>query len=165
MTVPAGQTNATVGNLKEGEEYEFRVRAKNKAGRGAPSDPSDTVMCKPRNGRTWSDFKTFLVAPKIDRNSLQEIKVRAGQPFHLDIPVTGEPPPEISWDFEGTPVKNNDRMKVDNTQDYKTKFTCKRSVREDSGMYTITAKNANGTDTAQVKVSWLLLWLDKLHFR
>ena len=70
----------------------------------------------------------------------------------MDIPVSGEPPPEIAWAFEGTPLKNDNRMKVDNSQDYKTKFVCKSAVRGDTGVYTITAKNPNGTDTAQVKV-------------
>lgn len=54
MTVPASaDPKATVSNLKEGQEYEFRVRAKNKAGKGAPSDPSDTVLCKSRNGKLF----------------------------------------------------------------------------------------------------------------
>lgn len=48
MTVPADQTQATVGNLKEGEEYQFRVVAKNKAGPGEPSDPSNKIIAKTR---------------------------------------------------------------------------------------------------------------------
>lgn len=48
--VPASQTNATVANLKEGSKYEFRIRAKNKAGLGDPSD-SASAVAKARNGR------------------------------------------------------------------------------------------------------------------
>uniref|UniRef100_A0A7E4VU92 non-specific serine/threonine protein kinase n=1 Tax=Panagrellus redivivus TaxID=6233 RepID=A0A7E4VU92_PANRE len=141
LTVPAGENpSATVANLKEGSEYEFRIRAKNKAGKGAPSDPSDTVLCKPRN-----------VAPKIDRTAIHEIKVKAGQVIQLDIPVSGEPPPEIKWDFEGTPVENDDRVKITN-EEYKTKFIVKRALRSDTGVFNITATNVNGTDTAEVHV-------------
>lgn len=34
--------------LKEGEEYQFRVMAVNKAGPGEPSDPSRKVVAKAR---------------------------------------------------------------------------------------------------------------------
>ncbi len=47
--VPADQTKATVGQLKEGESYQFRVKAINKAGASHPSDPSRTVIAKARH--------------------------------------------------------------------------------------------------------------------
>jgi len=47
--VPAGETKGTVGGLRQGEEYQFRVMAKNKAGLSEPSDPSDSVVAKPRH--------------------------------------------------------------------------------------------------------------------
>ena len=49
LTVPAGETKATVGNLRQGEEYQFRIMAKNKGGRGEPSDPSASVIAKSRH--------------------------------------------------------------------------------------------------------------------
>ncbi|TMS38626.1 hypothetical protein L596_005310 [Steinernema carpocapsae] len=142
-TVPATETATTIGNLKEGEEYEFRIRAKNKAGVGDPSEPSDTVIAKERH-----------LPPKIDRSAIEEIKVRAGQDFQLNIPVSGEPPPEITWSFGGEPLESTDRMKITNA-DYKTKFVVKRALRGDTGTYTIVAQNENGTDTAEVKVTVL----------
>lgn len=39
---------ATVTGLKEGEEYEFRIKAVNKAGPGDPSDPSRKLLAKAR---------------------------------------------------------------------------------------------------------------------
>lgn len=42
-------TSGTVMGLKEGEEYQFRVRAVNKAGAGEASDPSDRIIAKARN--------------------------------------------------------------------------------------------------------------------
>lgn len=141
--VPAGQLEATVSNLKQGEEYEFRIRAKNKAGVGDPSEPSDPVVAKPRH-----------LAPQIDRSAIEEIKVRAGTDFQLNIPVSGEPPPEVIWTFQGEPLESTDRMKVDNV-DYKTKFIVKRALRSDTGTYLITAKNDSGVDTAEVKVTVL----------
>ncbi|CAJ0936046.1 unnamed protein product, partial [Mesorhabditis belari] len=139
-TVPAGQTEASVNGLKEGEKYTFRIRAKNKAGTGDPSDPTNSVTCKPRH-----------LAPVIDRNSIQELRVRAGQDCGLVIPVSGEPPPQITWTFAGEPVESDDRIRVQ-TEDYKTKFSIRKSKREDAGTYLITAKNESGVDTAEVKV-------------
>lgn len=100
-TVPASQTNATVDGLREGDQYEFRIVAKNKAGPGQPSDPSETITAKNRH-----------IPPHIDRNSIQEIRVKAGQSFQLNIPVSGEPEPTIVWDFEGRPIESDDRLKV-----------------------------------------------------
>ncbi|GMT25440.1 hypothetical protein PFISCL1PPCAC_16735 [Pristionchus fissidentatus] len=138
--VPAGETATTIDGLKEGEEYQFRVKAKNKAGTGDPSDASKGVVTKPRN-----------LAPVIDRSAIQEIKVRAGQDFSLNIPVSGEPPPEITWSFDGKPLETDDRVKINN-EDYRTKFFVKRALRDDTGTYIIKAENCNGTDTAEVKV-------------
>lgn len=141
--VPASQTSATVDGLREGDQYEFRIIAKNPAGRGQPSDPSDMITAKARN-----------VPPHIDRNSIQEIRVRAGQSFQLNIPVSGEPEPTIEWDFEGTPITSDDRRKITN-DDGKTKFVVKRAVREDTGTFHIVATNDSGTDRADVIVTVL----------
>ncbi|KAM3173269.1 hypothetical protein ACTXT7_012839 [Hymenolepis weldensis] len=47
-TVSGKDTNATVGGLKKGEKYFFRVAAKNEAGRGEPAETSRPVLCKPK---------------------------------------------------------------------------------------------------------------------
>ena len=41
-------TKTTVTNLKDGDEYEFRIRAKNQAGPGAPSEPTDVIKVQPK---------------------------------------------------------------------------------------------------------------------
>ena len=48
VEVPASQLKASVPDLKEKEEYEFRVRAVNKAGPGEPSDATKPVLVKTR---------------------------------------------------------------------------------------------------------------------
>lgn len=45
---------AKVGGLQEGKEYQFRVKAKNKAGVGQPSEPCEKVVTEPK-------FSTFFV--------------------------------------------------------------------------------------------------------
>lgn len=41
-----------------------------------------------------------------------DIKVRAGQNFDLDVPVTGEPPPSKEWTLRDNMILNTDRIKV-----------------------------------------------------
>lgn len=47
--MPGSDHAATIPNLEEGHEYEFRIVAVNKAGPGEPSDPSRAQIAKPRN--------------------------------------------------------------------------------------------------------------------
>lgn len=77
LTVPADKTTATVPNLREGEPYVFQVRAINAAGPGEESNPTNTIITKPRN-----------MAPHIDRTNLNDIRIKAGQTISFDIKVS-----------------------------------------------------------------------------
>lgn len=48
MTVPGERNIARVTAVQEGHEYDFRIVAVNKAGKSEPSDPSKSVVAKPR---------------------------------------------------------------------------------------------------------------------
>ena len=134
-------TSATVPDLEEGEEYEFRVIAVNKAGPSEPSDASRSVIAKPRR-----------LAPKIDRTNLKAVKIRAGQPVKFDVDVKGEPEPTIEWSVgEGKKLASDDHTKIENTP-YHTQFMLVNSVRADSGEYRIFARNEHGTDEATVTI-------------
>lgn len=94
------------------------------------------------------------MAPRIDRNALLDVKIRAGQNFDFDVPVIGEPPPSKEWTLKGNIVINTDRIKVVN-ENYSTKLRVIDAKRSDSGTYTLTAKNMHGVDSATVNVTVL----------
>jgi len=47
-TVNGNKTKASIPNLTEGHDYEFRVIAVNKGGPGDPRDQSEVITCKPK---------------------------------------------------------------------------------------------------------------------
>ena len=127
--------------LIEGNYYEFRVIAVNKAGQSEPSEPSKTI-------RAWVRF----AKPRIDRSTLQKKILHVEQLLRIDADYTGEPEPTITWmDPQGNLLKENDRMTVD-FGDYHTYITIRKCKRSDTGIYKITAKNSEGTDQADVEV-------------
>lgn len=138
--MPASQTNGRVPDLIEGQAYEFRVRAVNAAGPGEPSDATLPIIAKPRN-----------LAPKIDRSTLVQVKIKAGQSFSYDVNVSGEPAPTTKWLLRGKEVKPSDHVKITSV-DYNTKLNVRTATRADSGVYSITAENCNGKDSADVEV-------------
>ncbi len=140
---PADANTGRAEGLTEGQQYEFRVRAINKGGEGEPSDPTQPHIARPKN-----------MAPKIDQSALKNIKILAGHNFEFDVPVSGEPPPTKEWSLKGQTVLPDDHIKIKN-EEYSTKFKVVNAQRGDSGVYTLTAQNKNGTDSATVTVTVL----------
>ncbi|KAF2885739.1 hypothetical protein ILUMI_20443 [Ignelater luminosus] len=139
-TVSGDKTKGRVENVEEGHEYEFRIVAVNKAGPSEPSDSSKSVIAKPRK-----------LAPRIDRKNLDKKVLRPGQLLRMDADVTGEPAPTITWTIKEQVLKNTDRLKIEN-EEHKTSFTLQKVKREDTGVYTVTAKNEYGTDTVDIEI-------------
>ncbi|ERL85176.1 hypothetical protein D910_02598 [Dendroctonus ponderosae] len=137
------QCQGTVGKLEEGNQYKFRVRAINKAGQSEPSEQTN-----------WHTAKARFLKPLIDRTNLKPLSVKAGLSISLDINIQGEPPPTVTWLYEGKEISSTDELKIDNI-DYNTKFFILRSKRTQSGKYTIIAKNEVGTDEAEIEISVL----------
>ncbi|GIY57120.1 twitchin [Caerostris extrusa] len=86
-------TKAKISDLQEGEEYEFRLVAINKAGPSEPSDPTQPITAKPRFYQ----------------------RVRAGRPITYEVAIKGEPPPIASWSINDKPVVGNPRVEVRTT--------------------------------------------------
>lgn len=133
-------TNGHVPGLIEGVKYEFRVRAVNKAGLGTPSDTTEPHLARSKN-----------LPPRIDRNFMTDIKIKAGNVFEFNVPVSGEPIPSKEWTHDDSMVINTDRVRITNYND-RTKLRTIDAKRSDTGSYTLVARNINGVDKHTVKL-------------
>lgn len=55
---------------------------------------------------------TSAAAPTVDLSALggREIRVRAGEPLKIDIPITGAPTPTVTWQKDGKDLPPSDRV-------------------------------------------------------
>lgn len=135
IEVPADKLSATVPGLKEGAQYEFRVRAINKAGPGAPSDATKPIIAKSR-----------FVKPFIIGEGLKPIVVKKNIVIKYDIQFGGEPAPEVRWERAGKEiVADGERVTIEAVSDRNTVITVRKSVRADSGKYRLMLSNGSGT--------------------
>ena len=159
---------ALITGLIEGNEYQFRVIAINKAGQSEPGECSKTFLAKPRFCTSIYTFNfpiyqsignfirllllyPFLVAPKIDRRNLRDITLSAGSTLKFDANITGEPPPHVDWRCGAIPLVNNKTVLIDNPP-YQTKLIIRPVARGDSGEYLVLATNTSGKDSVTVNV-------------
>lgn len=94
----------------------------------------------------------FAERPKLDIGSLEDIKVKGGEKFEINLPLTGFPTPTATWELGSSPVKESGRVLITTARTY-TKLKVDSAERQDAGRYTITVKNDSGSDTARVKVT------------
>lgn len=93
-----------------------------------------------------------IVAPKIDRKNLRNLTVKEGEPIYIDVKVTGEPVPDVTWLVNDKTLLITNHRRIDN-KPYNSKFFNDSPERKDSGTYKITATNQYGTDTAEIEIT------------
>ncbi|XP_076356740.1 twitchin-like [Tachypleus tridentatus] len=135
------KTTATVTDIEEGDVYELKVIAVNKAGLSEPSDSSKYVVAKPR-----------FLAPYIDRTDLKNVVVHSGQAVRFDVNIKGEPPPNVAWIFNEQQIQSSGHLTIA-TENYHTQFVLTKAKRKNSGKYTIIAQNDSGKDEVTVDVT------------
>lgn len=89
-----------VGNLKEGDEYQWRVIAVNEAGKSKPSRPSVNVLVEEQPNK-----------PCLDLSGVRDITVKAGEDFSIHIPYVGFPIPTATW-FNNDQIINDTDSRV-----------------------------------------------------
>lgn len=93
-------------------------------------------------------------APRIDRSTLKDMTIKAGQNIRFDVKISGEPPPSKSWFLNKARLDSKDDITIDN-EDYKTKLVIMPVSRKHSGTYVIKAENSSGKDEVAVEVTVL----------
>lgn len=96
----------------------------------------------------------ILVKPRIDKEGMKNITIKAGRNQKWVVDVTGEPAPTLTWVLKNETVVNNDRIKIENI-DYQTTLTITGAIRKDTGVYTLVAENASGKDEATLEFTVL----------
>lgn len=78
------------------------------------------------------------VKPRIDREAMRAVTVKAGRQLQWVVDVEGEPTPTIEWCWrDGIALTTTERINIDNSKPNHTVFTIKDAKREDRGKYTL----------------------------
>lgn len=74
-----------------------------------------------------------------------EQTVKVGTRYNIDIDVSGIPSPTVTWRKDGQPLENKDIIEI---RDNYTSISISKLVRDDTGIYQVTAENNVGRDSA-----------------
>ena len=134
---------ATVPNLKEGQEYAFRVIALNEAGASDAREASSLVL-----------VRDTLISPIIDTSSLPHgvVHARAGKNLDVEIPYSGKPLPDIKWMRNNSKLRSSKRVDVDVAKKGVALLKITGVTVDDGGEYELTVENKVGKRSAIIKV-------------
>jgi len=91
------------------------------------------------------------VAPKISLGALEDIKIKAGSPLHLEAPFEAEPQPLVVWKRVDETLKGEDGREIDVKENFAALHIF-RSERSDTGQYSLILRNEYGEDKASCNV-------------
>lgn len=133
----------SVEKLNKGDEYDFRVKAKNESGLSIPRGTLAAVLVKEPH-----------IEPAADLSEItnQLVTCRSGSTFTIDVPISGRPAPKVHWKLEEMRLKNSDRVSITVTK-HKTSISVKEAMRGDGGKYYLTLENVTGTKIFTIEVN------------
>lgn len=129
-----------VKELTEGEQYDFRVIARNAADLfSAPSENTGPIT-----------IQHDVEPPKIVMDDIfrQVVVVKSGDLLKIDANISGRPNPTVTWLKNGRIIGSKGRVEILITKTH-TSLVIRECVRKDSGQYTLTLQNA-GSSTSRI---------------
>ncbi|XP_051916314.1 titin-like [Hippocampus zosterae] len=130
-----------VTGLTEGEQYDFRVLAKNAAEFfSAPSETTGPVT-----------VQHDMEPPKIivEDKFRQVLVVKVGDLLRIDADISGRPNPTVLWSKNSRAIGTKGRVEITVTKTH-TSLVIRESVRKDSGQYILTLQSTAGTATVAI---------------
>lgn len=137
----SGECRLVIKNAEAGHAGTYRCVASNRIGTTNTSALASVQAPKEEVAKEGAEpfFTKGLVDQWLDRGETLT--------FHCE--VTGDPQPEIKWYRNGTLLKPNDKISIENTPDGKCTLTIKDCNMTDEGVYRCEASNAHGTAKTQ----------------
>ncbi|KAM8861248.1 titin-like isoform 2-T2 [Synchiropus picturatus] len=135
------ETFLEVTELTEGEQYDFRVFAKNAA--ESFSLPSETT------GPVTIQHDAEPPKITLEDKYRQIVVVKVGELIRIDAQISGRPSPTVIWSKNGRAVESKGRVGITATQT-RTSLVIKESVRKDSGQYLLTLQNSVGASSKAI---------------
>jgi hypothetical protein len=135
LEVGPKDASVTLKEVKEGEECQFRIKAKNAVGLSNPSKPTDVIKVQdqPRNFGYFNrkilynyskSNRIFLYnkeKPTFELSHSKDIVVKSGQNYEIHIPFKAHPLPKAEWtnnDFDLNPEEGRIEIKVSFFQNF-----------------------------------------------
>uniref|UniRef100_H2YFD1 Titin n=1 Tax=Ciona savignyi TaxID=51511 RepID=H2YFD1_CIOSA len=125
-------TEVTLEGFSEGDNYEFRVIAKNERGTGPPSFPTKPVVCR-----------NTIEPPTLKIVAREKMIVRVGEPYRILVKISGKPAPTVTWEQDGKLVQTDSRFQIKTTPTTSA-LEVHKGERKDSGLYKVTVQNDGG---------------------
>ena len=139
QSVIVKETEATISGLNAGEEYMFRVAARNEKGTSDPRQIGVPVI-----------VKDLVIAP-VAKMLFNTFSVLAGEDLTVDVPYVARPQAAISWAKDSQPMKRTTRVNFSST-DTLLNLKIKEATKDDVGQYLITLSNTAGETTAVIGI-------------
>jgi hypothetical protein len=93
--------------------------------------------------------------PRIDRNAMKPITLKAGKTTNFEVPVRGIPPPEFIWSIGDYVIETNELFSVDSKTPNVAKLNVLDAQRKRSGMLKLKATNEHGSDEYELEYTVL----------
>ena len=113
----------------------------------------------------WSNFCFLLISEQTcSAKFTQEIKdcrILEGQKAKFEGVYTGNPPPEVTWEFNGVLIENDKDIQI-KVKDHRTSLTILEGKTSHNGHYTCRVKNELGSDRTRALLTVKgkkMLWL------